>query len=123
MKFVDTHCHINLSYYQDDVDEVVRRAQSNGTSMIVVGTDYKSSKRALDIANRYQSGVYAAVGLHPESLEDRIETTEEGGDKAFLQGEKFSGDIYRQLAKFPRVVGVGEAAQQHHAGTDGVDAG
>jgi len=48
-----------------------------------VGTDYKSSKRALEIANRYQSSVYVAVGLHPESLEDRIE--QEDNNKSYFE--------------------------------------
>ena len=106
MKLIDTHCHLNLPYFKDDYDEVIHRALNDDVAMILVGTDYKSSKRALEIANRYQSGVYVAVGLHPESLEDRIE--QEDNNKSYFEGEEFNVDIYQQLAKFPRVVAVGE---------------
>jgi TatD DNase family protein len=106
MKLIDTHCHLNLPYFKDDMDETIHRALNAGIEMIVVGTDYKSSKKALDIANRFQSGVYVAVGLHPESLENRME--QEGDAKAYFEAEDFNADIYQQLAKFPRVVAVGE---------------
>jgi TatD DNase family protein len=106
MKLIDTHCHLNFPYFKDDIDETIRRALDADIEMVVVGTDYKSSKRGLEIANRYQNGVYVAVGLHPEALEDRTE--EDNGNKAYLQAEAFNADIYQQLAKFPRVVAVGE---------------
>lgn len=103
---IDTHCHLNLSYFKDDTDETIHRALNAGVEMIIVGTDYKSSKKALEIANRYQGGVYVAVGLHPEALEDRLE--QEAESKAYFEAEEFNVDIYQQLAKFPRVVAVGE---------------
>ncbi len=106
MKLIDTHCHLNLPYFKDDIDETIHRALNADIEMVVVGTDYKSSKKGLEIANRYQNGVYVAVGLHPESLEDRTE--QENGDKAYFSAEEFNADIYQQLAKFPRVVAVGE---------------
>lgn len=106
MKLIDTHCHINLPYFKDDIDETIHRALQAEIEMVVVGTDYKTSKRALEIANRYQNGVYVAVGLHPESLEDRLEQAD--GAKAYFAAEEFTADIYQQLAKFPRVVAVGE---------------
>lgn len=119
MQLIDTHCHLNLSYFKDDIDEVIKRALNAGVEMVVVGTDYKTSKRALEIANRYQNGVYAAVGLHPESLEDRTE--QENGAKAYLVAEEFNADIYQQLAKFPRVVAVGEIGLDYFRPSGGLD--
>ena len=45
MLFFDSHCHVNTSYFKDDSDDVLRRALNNGVAMVVVGTDYKSSKK------------------------------------------------------------------------------
>jgi len=106
MNLIDTHCHLNLPYFKEDIDEIIHRALNASVAMVIVGTDYKTSKRSLDIANRYQNGVYVAVGLHPESLENRME--QENGAKAYFEAEDFNADIYQQLAKFPRVVAVGE---------------
>ena len=54
MKLIDSHCHINDVQFNKDLDEVVSRAVDTGISqMICVGTDIKSSERAIEIANKY----------------------------------------------------------------------
>src|SRR3989339_671073 len=63
--YIDTHSHINFNNFKDDADKVIQNSLSEQTWMIVVGADYKTSKRALDYANKYEKGVYVAVGLHP----------------------------------------------------------
>lgn len=109
---IDTHAHVNFNAFKDDGDEVIRRALDNNVSMILVGADYKTSKRALDYANRYQSGVYAAVGLHPVHLH---EGNAEGDDYNFTtHGEDFSFDIYEQLAKFEKTVAIGEVGLDYY---------
>lgn len=106
MRLIDTHCHLNLQNYKDDADDVIRRSLESEVEMIIVGTDYKSSKRALDLANRYQKGVYVAVGMHPGSMETRVEHW--SGESREIQGEIFNAVAYQQLAKFPKVVAIGE---------------
>lgn len=110
--FIDTHAHINFSAFNDDLDEVVRRALDADTWMINVGSDFKTSKRALEIANKYEKGVYAAVGLHP------IHTCEgeaEGEDYSVKQkAEEFHYDSYEKLAKFEKVVAVGEIGLDYY---------
>jgi TatD DNase family protein len=62
---VDTHCHIHWKDYQLDADEVIERANKNGVNqMICVGTDYDTSKLAIEFASS-RSGIYATVGIHP----------------------------------------------------------
>ena len=106
MQLIDSHCHLNLQNYKDDADDAIKRALEAGIGMIIVGTDYKSSKKALDLANRYQKDVNVAVGLHPGSLEDRVETW--GGQQHELSAELYNSVSYQQLAKFPKVVAIGE---------------
>ena len=49
---IDTHCHINDSKYDLDINDVVERAIKSGVEkMICVGVDLKSSERAIEIAN------------------------------------------------------------------------
>lgn len=65
MDIFDSHCHIDDRGFNKDRDEVVRRAQAAGVkSMMVVGIDLQSSKRAVAIANKYD-GLIASVGVHP----------------------------------------------------------
>lgn len=112
MRLIDTHCHMNLSNYCDDVDAVIHRALEADVDMIIASTDYKTSKKALDIANRYERGVSVAVGIHPGSLEERIENI--GGQDVTVPGEKFNAEMFQQLAKFPKVVAIGEIGLDYY---------
>ncbi len=113
---IDTHAHINFSDFKDDADEVIRRALDNDTWIILVGSDYKTSSRALSYANKYQKGVYAAVGLHPVHLSPgRISNEGDEGDYDFqLRGEEFYYDNYEKLAKFEKVVAIGEIGLDYY---------
>jgi len=88
----DTHAHLNFNAYKDDVDEVIKRTLGNEVWVINVGSQYATSKRAIEIAERYPEGVYTAIGLHP------IHTNEEEYDIV----------KYRALAKSKRLVAIGE---------------
>lgn len=71
---IDTHCHIYGPKYDEDRDEVLRRAQETGVlQILVVGCDVSDSRRALTFASAHE-GVYCAVGVHPhhaDLLDDR----------------------------------------------------
>src|SRR5680860_867328 len=69
---IDTHAHVNFAAFKDDADETIRRALDNDTWMILVGSELKTSNRALNYANKYEKGVYAAVGLHPVHLQEGL---------------------------------------------------
>ena len=112
MLIIDTHTHVNFNVFKDDADEVIRRSLSDETWMILVGSEYKTSKRALEYANKYEKGVYAAVGLHPThvSTGDVI-----GEDYEFsAKGEEFNLDAYEKLAKFQKVVAIGEIGLDYY---------
>lgn len=100
-KFFDTHCHLNFPDYYSDAerDACLARAREAGIWMTNVGSDLESSKRAVAIAEKYDEGVYAAVGLHPN---DNVE-------------EFFDVDKYRKLILHPKVVAIGECGLELHA--------
>lgn len=65
---IDTHCHLNFQAFDDRVEEVIDNAVRVGvTKFIVPGTDIESSKKAVDLAEKFE-GVYAAVGVHPHHV-------------------------------------------------------
>ncbi len=103
---IDTHAHVNFNAYKEDADEVIKKALNEKVWMILVGSEYKTSKRALEYANKYQSGVFSAVGLHPIHVHD----VKAIGDDYSLdsRAEEFSYDAYEKLAQFKKVVAVGE---------------
>ncbi len=108
--YIDTHAHINFNDFKEDGDQVIRRALSENVWMIVVGTDYKSSKKALNYANKYEKGVFATVGLHPSALINFYDQK----TKKTIKAEEFNNDIYEKLASFDKVVAIGEIGLDYY---------
>jgi TatD DNase family protein len=117
---IDTHAHINFNAYEDDADEVIRRSLAGDTWMILVGSECKTSKRALEYANKYEKGVYAAVGIHPTHTHAQKNS---GDDYEFIsREEEFSYDVYEKLAQFKKVVAIGEIGLDYYQMDPTVDA-
>jgi TatD DNase family protein len=110
--YIDTHAHVNFNAFKEDEKEVIQRSLDEDTWMVLVGSDYKTSKKALDIANRYEKGVYAAIGLHPIHTHDG----EANGDDYNVnqKGEEFYYDNYEKLANFSKVVAIGEIGLDYY---------
>ena len=67
---LDSHCHLDDSALYEDRAQVVKEAKEVGVSLLItIGCDLESSKRAIEIAHEFD-GVYAAIGFHPENLEN-----------------------------------------------------
>ncbi|WP_209125713.1 TatD family hydrolase [Alkalihalobacillus sp. BA299] len=95
----DTHVHLNADQFLEDRDEVIKRAQEEGvTHMVVVGFDEKTIHGALEIAEKNEN-IYAALGWHPV---DAIDMTEK------------HLEWLEQLAQHPKVVALGEMGLDYH---------
>ena len=69
-RLIDTHCHLNFSSYDEDREEVLRRARAAGVDRIIIpAVDLESCQQALALAERH-TGLYIAVGVHPNSCRD-----------------------------------------------------
>lgn len=91
MKYIDIHCHPNLEQFSADYKDAISRAREKGVGMIVVGTNYDTSRKAIKIAEE-NDNVWASIGLHP------IE----------IPCENFDNNSYLDMAKHPKVVAIGE---------------
>ncbi len=101
---IDTHAHLNFKEFRGSADRIIRNCLNEKIWMIIPGSDYKSSRMALEYANKYERGVYAAVGLHPIHL---FELKDEKG-VIISREEEFNYAIYEKLAKFEKAVAIGE---------------
>lgn len=115
-KYIDVHAHAQFTAYDEDRDEVIRRALSEGVHMMNVGTQRDTSRAAVELAEKYD-GVYAAVALHPvhtsASFHDQKELGEEG--KAFTsRGEEFDPAVYEELARHPKTLAIGECGLDYY---------
>lgn len=89
---IDTHCHLNFDEFKNEREEIIARCFKNDIWLINIGADYETSKKAVEIAERYKEGVYASIALHPHNV----------------QKEKFDISKYQVLAKSSKVVAIGE---------------
>jgi TatD DNase family protein len=95
--FVDSHAHIDGPEFDDDRDEVIKRACEAGvTAILNVGTGDPHSaalERAVELAENHQS-IFAAVGTHPHDArffdseaEDRLIQLVEQSARIIAWGE------------------------------------
>ncbi len=64
----DTHCHLNFKSFKKNLNQVIDKAKKAGVKNFVVpGTDYKTSEKAVQIADKHPN-LYVAVGIHPHHV-------------------------------------------------------
>ncbi|MBU2634950.1 TatD family hydrolase [Patescibacteria group bacterium] len=105
---IDTHAHLNFNAFKSDFDEVIKRSLAEDIWMINVGSNYETSKKAVEIAEKY-NGVFAAIGLHPIHAKDEefdiekykklVLSRGEGSDKVVAIGE-IGLDYFKDYAVF-----------------------
>ncbi|KKQ36251.1 MAG: hypothetical protein US54_C0075G0005 [Candidatus Roizmanbacteria bacterium GW2011_GWA2_37_7] len=115
----DTHCHLNFKRFKKNLDEVISRAFDAGVTKIVIpGTDITSSKKAIEIAEKYD-GIYAAVGIHPHHTAKYSSSVIPDSDPESRKDwilNQVQDDIFqiKQLLNHPKVVAVGEVGMDRH---------
>ncbi len=96
----DTHCHVLAADYPDMSETFERAAAAGVTRMLVAGSDLRTSREAIDVADRYSSfGVHAAAGVHPHEA---------------VHASGRLPDGIRELALHPRVAAVGETGLDYY---------
>ena len=67
--FVDTHCHLYRSYYEDLDDVIEQIKESEIYRVINNGCDKNSNIEVLELVGKYDL-MYGALGIHPESANE-----------------------------------------------------
>lgn len=87
---IDTHCHLDDTRYDDDINSVIKNALDNKVDKIIIpGADINDLPKAAKIANS-NSNIYFAAGVHPYEID--------GYDES----------VIRKFAKDPKCVAIGE---------------
>lgn len=95
VQFIDTHCHLDMTAYSADLDQVLNRAMAGHIKRTVtIGIDLPSSREAVALAQRYKQ-ISATIGVHPHDVDNL-------GAGDYLDLEK----IYADHAE--HIVGFGE---------------
>lgn len=100
-RYIDAHCHVQFDQYAEDQEEVIARMREECIIGIVVGCDLESSRKAVALAEKHDI-LFASVGLHPNHEAD----------------EWYEAANYRELAKSPKVVAIGECGLDYYRPTE-----
>jgi len=112
---IDSHAHVNFNAFKDDGDEVIKKCLDNDVWVVNVGSEFKTSRRAVEYAKRYEEGVCAIVGLHPIHVwADDGKNINEIDNENIDYREKFDYQKYLDLAKDEKVVAIGEVGLDYH---------
>ena len=96
---IDTHCHLDLSEFDDDRDEVLKRARNFGfESFMVPGIELDAMRKIIKLAE-CEPDVYFASGIHPNNAADLIPDW---------------ADRVRDNTKHPKCKAVGEIGMDYY---------
>jgi TatD DNase family protein len=99
MAFVDSHCHLFFNLFNDDLDQVLRRAWDGGiTRILMPGIDLETSRQVITLSEKHPN-LFAAIGVHPNDA---------------VSWQKGSLDELKELAGHPKVVAIGEIGLDYY---------
>ena len=100
----DTHCHLYMYEFENDLEKVIKISFVAGVRKILVpGIDLETSQSSIRLSERYPEHLYAAVGIHPNhaagvNLSD-FETLESlANNSAVIAIGEIGLDFYRDKA-------------------------
>lgn len=71
---IDTHCHLYLKEFEDDIEEVIQRAEEAGVHQFYLpAIDSHTTDDMLNLESRYKGKFMAMAGLHPCSVNENVE--------------------------------------------------
>ena len=103
-KYFDIHSHLNAPAYNSDMEEVIARLKEADTYTVAIGTDLESSKKAVDLADKYEE-IYACIGIHPVDNPSR----------------SFEREKFEKLVKHPKTVAIGECGMDFFHADKNID--
>ena len=96
---VDSHCHLDYGGLAERLPAVLANAEGAGVGLMVsIGTRVRKFEKLRQIADE-NSNVFCTVGTHPHHAHEELDVTV---------------DDLVELAKHPKVVGIGEAGLDYH---------
>lgn len=97
--YIDTHVHLNSNNLYIRLNDVINAAFNNNVKkFIVVGYNLETSKKAIELSEKYEC-CYAAIGFHPTEIKGY-------GEDEYAWLEKASSH--------PKVVAIGEVGYDFH---------
>lgn len=74
MRLIETHAHLYLKQFKEDIEEVIDRSKEQGVEKIYLpNIDHKSIDAMLELEDRYPGYCIPMMGLHPCSVDKDFE--------------------------------------------------
>ena len=102
---IDTHCHIDFEDFDDDREEVIKRARDKLDLIIASGFNRESNQNVLDISKEYEGFVYPTFGFHPVSSQNSTD-------------EELKDAQNHLIDNLDSIVAVGEVGMDYYYVTD-----
>jgi TatD DNase family protein len=97
--FIDTHCHLQFSDFDEDRAMVIGNAKKVGVKKIICpGTNLLSSKKAIALAQQHPGIIYASIGFHPYEAQKNPDVSA----------------LSSQLSALSSIVAIGECGLDYH---------
>ncbi len=91
MKFIDTHTHLFLEHFNDDIDIVIKTATEKGVEKFFLpNIDSESINDVLELTKKFPDNCFPLSGLHPTSVTENYVQELEMIEK-LLREHKFYG--------------------------------
>ena len=95
MRLIDTHSHLFLEEFSEDLPQVIERARSAGiTHIFMPNIDSTTIDSMLSVCNAYKDYCFPMIGLHPTSVN--------------ADYEKELEIVARELKSFNKYIAIGE---------------
>ena len=73
MKIIDTHTHLYLKQFKDDIDKVIQRSIDKGINKFIFpAIDSTHFDDMHDLRNKYPGSIYLMSGLHPVDVKENF---------------------------------------------------
>ena len=73
MQIIDTHTHLYLKQFKEDIDKVISKAKENGVSKFIFpAIDSSHFENMHKLKNRYPENIYLMTGLHPTDVKENF---------------------------------------------------
>ena len=73
MNIIDTHTHLYLNQFKDDIDKVIQRSKDIGINKFIFpAIDSTHFDDMHDLKNKYPGSIYLMSGLHPTDVKENF---------------------------------------------------
>ena len=96
---IDSHCHLNMKEFNDDLDLVINKAyQKNISGMLTISTKTEEVNSVIEISNKYNN-IWYSIGIHPHNVNKDFKNI----------NEKMNNNI-----KNSKFIGIGETGLDYY---------